>query len=317
MPEGDSVWRAASLLDAFLRGTTLRSSDFRVPRFATLDLSGWRTDEVVARGKHLLHRLSPPEGVGREGLTIHSHLKMEGAWQCYGPGERWRKPGHTARVVLRTERGSAVGFSLGILEVLKTSAESSVVGHLGPDLLGPDWDLATAEANLRADPARPLGLALLDQRVMAGVGNIYRNELCFLAGLHPAAPVQALLDRAERPAGALDLSGVVAEAHRLLDMNRDTPARQTTSLPQGIRPAGGGSWPRYHVYGRTRQPCLRCRTPIREGSLGEPGTWTGGPSAGRTGGPSRGPARVTQDRVIYFCPRCQPLPTDPTLRRTP
>ncbi|MGO4454616.1 DNA-formamidopyrimidine glycosylase family protein [Arthrobacter sp. RAF14] len=311
MPEGDSVWRAASRLDAFLRGATLLASDFRVPRFATLDLTGWRTEEVTARGKHLLHRLIPPAGIDREGLTIHSHLKMEGEWQLYEPGERWRKPGHTARVVLRTERGSAVGFSLGILEVLKTSAEPSVVGHLGPDLLGSDWDPATAEANLRADPTRPLGLALLDQRVMAGIGNIYRNELCFLAGIHPAAPVQALLDRTgipdrpdPSPHGTLDLPGVVAEAHRLLDMNRDTPARQTTSLPRGIRPAGGGSWPRYHVYRRARQPCLRCRTPLREGSLGEPGPRSGGP------------ARASQDRVIYYCPRCQPLPPDQPPRRT-
>lgn len=303
MPEGDSVWQAASRLDAFLRGSTLLASDFRVPRFATLDLSGWRTEEVSSRGKHLLHRLSPPSGIDREGLTIHSHLKMEGEWQLYAPGERWRRPGHTARAVLTTEAGSAVGFSLGILEVLKTSAEPGVVGHLGPDLLGADWDPATAEARLSADLARPLGLALLDQRVMAGIGNIYRNELCFLAGLHPAAPVSALFGEAAEGTGSpgpavstLDVAGLVAEAHRLLDLNRSTPGRQTTSLPRGVRPAGGGSWPRYHVYRRTRQPCLRCRTPIREGTLGEPGT--------RTGGPARG----SQERTIYFCPQCQPLP---------
>ncbi|MDP5226603.1 MULTISPECIES: DNA-formamidopyrimidine glycosylase family protein [Arthrobacter] len=284
MPEGDSLWQQASLLHGFLAGKPLTGSDFRVPRFATLDLRGWRTLEVRARGKHLLHRLGAPAGTAREGLTIHSHLKMEGQWQLYRPGERWHRPGHTARCVLTVAEGSAVGFSLGVLEVVRTREEDAVVGHLGPDLLGEDWDPATAEANLRSDPARPLGLALLDQRIMAGVGNIYRNELCFLAGLHPAAPVAA----PGAPPARLDAAGVVREAHRLLDLNRDNPRRQTTPPAPPGRPAAGGRWPEFFVYGRARQPCLRCRTPIRQESLGEENSG--------------------KERVVYFCTRCQPIP---------
>ena len=193
MPEGDSVWRAAAQLHAALAGQQLTASDFRVPRFATLKLDGWTVTEVVPRGKHLLMRLRGP---AEEQLTIHSHLKMEGTWQVYPPGGRWRKPGFTARCVLRTATADAVGFSLGILEVVRTAEEDSVVGHLGPDLLGPDWDLAEAERRIRAAPDVPIGVALLDQRNLAGIGNIYRCEACFLSGIHPAAPVSAVPDLA-------------------------------------------------------------------------------------------------------------------------
>ena len=138
-----------------------------MPRFATLKLGGWTVHEVVPRGKHLLMRLV---GVRRRAnrLTIHSHLKMEGTWQVYPPGGRWRKPGFTARCVLRTAAADAVGFSLGILEVVRTADEDTVVGHLGPDLLGPDWDLAEAERRMPAAPDVPVGVALLDQRNLAG-----------------------------------------------------------------------------------------------------------------------------------------------------
>ena len=139
---------------------------------------------------------SAEAGRPRRALTIHSHLKMEGSWQVYAPGGRWRKPGHTARCVLRTATADVVGFSLGILEVIPTPDESRVVGHLGPDLLGPGWDAEEAVRRLRAAPDTPIGVALLDQRNLAGIGNIYRCEACFLAGVHPAAPVSAVPDLA-------------------------------------------------------------------------------------------------------------------------
>ncbi|WP_336855056.1 DNA-formamidopyrimidine glycosylase family protein [Sinomonas albida] len=280
MPEGDNVWQAAVRLHAGLAGKRLAASDFRVPSLATLDLSGWTVLEVASRGKHLLHRLAPPPDRADEPLSIHSHLKMEGSWHVYAPGERWRKPAHTARVVLRAEDGtSAVGFSLGVLEVLPTAEEGRVVGHLGPDLLGEDWDADRAEANLRARPDRAIGLALLDQRNLAGIGNIYRNELCFLARVHPAAPVAAVAD----------LPKMVATARRLLEVNRARPSRNTTG---GFGPRDD-SW----VYGRAGQPCKRCRTRIVHATLGEPaeaapGTWP-----------------VEQrERDIYYCPSCQPAP---------
>lgn len=282
MPEGDNVYQAAQKMQAALAGKRLASSDFRVPAFATLDLAGWTVLEVVSRGKHLLHRLAPPvpDGAAPDAdgrLSIHSHLSMEGSWQVYAPGQRWRKPAHTARAALTAEDGtSAVGFSLGMLEVIATAQEGSVVGHLGPDLLGPDWDPARVEANLRAEPGRAVGLALLDQRNLAGVGNIYRCELCFLSRVHPATPV----------ADVPDLAGMVATAKRLLEANK---ARSRNTV--------GGFGPRNAtwVYGRTGQPCLRCRTRIQHSTLSEPVPGTG--------------ARLgeTRERDIYFCPRCQPL----------
>ncbi|WP_077489359.1 DNA-formamidopyrimidine glycosylase family protein [Sinomonas mesophila] len=290
MPEGDNVYQAAQAMHAALGGKRLAGSDFRVPAFATLDLAGWTVLEVVSRGKHLLHRLAPPAGHsggggargghrahdGGERLSIHSHLSMEGSWQVYPPGSRWRKPAHTARAVLTAEDGtSAVGFSLGSLEVIPTAEEGSAVGYLGPDLLGPDWDPALAEGNLRARPGRAVGQALLDQRNLAGIGNVYRCELCFLGRVHPADPV----------ASVPDLPGMVATAKRLLEANKSRP-RNTVG---GFGPRNA-TW----VYGRTGQPCLRCRTRIEHGTLGEPVPGTGA----RTGD--------LRERDIYWCPSCQP-----------
>jgi endonuclease-8 len=274
MPEGDSVWRAASQLHKALSGQKLTASDFRVPRFATLNLAGWTVEEVVPRGKHLLMRL---QGPGNQKLTIHSHLKMEGAWQIYPPGGRWRKPGFTARCVLRTAAADAVGFSLGIVEVVRTADEYSIVGHLGPDLLGPDWDPAEAERRIRAAPDVPVGVALLDQRNLAGIGNIYRCEACFLSGVHPASPVSAVLD----------LRTLMTDAKQLLEANLGRGRRMTVLNPRGMpvgRMAGRGG---YWVYGREHQPCLKCGTPIRRGVLGKPSG--------------------EEERDIYFCPHCQPL----------
>ncbi|MHA7223442.1 DNA-formamidopyrimidine glycosylase family protein [Arthrobacter sp. RHLT1-20] len=284
MPEGDSVFRAAAELHAALAGQQLISSDFRVPRFATLKLGGWTVTEVVPRGKHLLMRLQGPvqHGGNRpaepDRLTIHSHLLMEGTWQVYPPGGRWRKPGFTARCVLRTAAVDAVGFSLGILEVVRTSEEDSIVGHLGPDLLGPDWVLAEAERRIRAAPEIPIGVALLDQRNLAGIGNIYRCEACFLSAVHPALPVTAVPD----------LAGLVTGARALLEANLG-PGRRTTVLNPRGRPVGRTSGlPGYWVYRREHRPCLKCGTPVRRGVLGT--------------------ASGTEERDIYFCPTCQPLP---------
>ncbi len=174
MPEGDTVYRAAQNLNTVLAGRTLVRCDIRVPAYATVDLTGERVDEVISRGKHLLTR------VGDQ--TIHTHLKMDGSWHIYRPGVRWRRPHWQARIILANSEWEAVGFQLGIVEVLPQYAENTVVGHLGPDLLGPDWDAEVALQRLLATPDAPVGTALLDQSVMAGIGNVYRNELCFLRG---------------------------------------------------------------------------------------------------------------------------------------
>ncbi|MET1065814.1 MAG: DNA-formamidopyrimidine glycosylase family protein [Arthrobacter sp.] len=284
MPEGDSVFRAAAQLHAALAGQQLISADFRVPRFATLKLGGWTVTEVVPRGKHLLMRVVGPARPGGgqaepDRLTIHSHLKMEGTWQVYAHGGRWRKPGFTARCVLRTATADAVGFSLGILEVVRTSEEDSIVGHLGPDLLGPDWDLAEAERRIRAAPEVPIGVALLDQRNLAGIGNIYRCEACFLSGVHPAAPVSAVPD----------VAAIITDAKLLLEANVGAGRRTTVLNPRGVAVGRTSRLPGYWVYRREHQPCLRCRTPVRRGVLAK--------------------ATGTEERDIYYCPTCQPAPS--------
>lgn len=258
MPEGDTVWKTAQLQHAALAGKVLAKSDFRVPRFATADLSGETVHEVVARGKHLLHRIGE--------FTIHSHLKMEGVWRAYAPGERWTRPEYQARVILDAPGVQAVGFELGTLELLRTADEEETVGHLGPDLLGPDWDAEEAVRRLAAAPEVPIYVALLDQRNLAGVGNVYANELCFVRGLLPTRPVGEVAD----------LLAIVNLAERMLQANKHRFTRSTT----GDRRPGRTSW----VYGRTGKPCRRCGTPLLGGELG------------RVEG---------QERVVTWCPRCQ------------
>src|SRR5580698_9662971 len=136
MPEGDLVWSTARRLHEALAGQVLTRSDFRVPRYATVDLRGQSVTEAVARGKHLLIRTG-------NGLTVHTHLKMEGSWRVF-PSDKRLTESHKIRLVLANARWQAAGYLLGITEVLPTAKEDQVVGHLGPDLLGPDWDAARA-----------------------------------------------------------------------------------------------------------------------------------------------------------------------------
>ena len=257
MPEGDTVYRTATHLNAALVGGELIRCDIRVPAFATVDLTGDIIEGVVSRGKHLMIRVGDH--------SIHSHLKMEGSWHLYRYGTKWRRPEWQARAILATAEWIAVGFQLGTLDVLGRGDEASVIGHLGPDLLGPDWNADEALSRLTAVPNRAIGLALLDQRVMAGLGNVYRNELCFLSGALPTRPVGEI----ENPAK------LVALAHRLIVANKDRVDRTTTGVLRGET-----DW----VYRRAGKPCLRCGTRIEHGKIGE---------------------TALQLRDIYWCPRCQ------------
>ncbi|MFI5758493.1 DNA-formamidopyrimidine glycosylase family protein [Streptomyces sp. NPDC051569] len=264
MPEGDTVWQAARRLRVALAGHALVRSDLRVPKLATTDLSGRTVLDVAPRGKHLLMRV---EG----GLTLHSHLRMDGAWKVYAAGERWRGgPGHQIRAVLETGERSAVGYRLPVLELLRTAGEEAVVGHLGPDLLGPDWDPDEAVRRLTRDPDRPLGSALLDQRNLAGVGNVFMTELCFLARATPWTPVS----------GVRSPERLVGAAKRLLEANRERPERTTTSAAVRAR-----SRDRLYVYGRAGRPCPVCGAVVQV--------------AEETHG------QVGRARPTYWCPRCQ------------
>lgn len=257
MPEGDTVFQTARRLAA-LTGHTLTASDFRVPSLATADLAGRRVLGTEPRGKHLLTRV---EG----DLTLHTHLKMEGRWDVQAAGGRWRRPAHEARVVLHTADLEAIAFSV-VLDLVPTDEEHELVGHLGPDLLGPDWDADEAVRRIAAAPDVPLGQAVLDQRNLAGLGNVYRAEVLFLSGLSPFVTVDEVRD----------LPAVVRLAHRVIVANRDRSRRVTT----GVDRPGQNLW----VYGRAGRPCRRCGTPIRSTELGP----------------------ATQERIVYWCPSCQP-----------
>ncbi len=258
MPEGDTVFRTAKQLHAALAGRLLTGSDFRVPRFATTDLTGRSVHETVSRGKHLLTRVDG-------GLTVHTHLRMDGSWRIRPAGQPPPRD-HRVRLVLANADWQAIGYLLGVVEVVATATEDRIVGHLGPDLLGPDWDAAEAASRLRAVPGRPAGEALLDQRNLAGIGNLYKAEVLFLRGISPWQPVGTIAD----------LDGLVELARRLLDANKDRPIQVTTGNPA----RGAQTW----VYGRAGQPCCRCGTAVRKGLQG-PGT---------------------EDRITYWCPACQP-----------
>jgi endonuclease-8 len=258
VPEGDVVWNTARRLHEALAGRMLTRSDFRVPRYATVSLVGQTVTEAVARGKHLLIRTD-------RGLTVHTHLKMEGTWRIQPAAGRPPAQSHKLRLLLANAEWIAAGYQLGITEVLRTAREGQVTGHLGPDLLGPDWDPDAAVARLYRDPGRPVGEALLDQRNLAGLGTIYMSETLFLHGVDPS----------RRVGDVTDLVALVKLGHQLLDANKGRFGHVTTG---DTRP-GRENW----VYGRAGRPCRRCGTPISRGEQGPAG----------------------QQRVRFWCPACQ------------
>jgi endonuclease-8 len=259
MPEGDTVWLSAHRLDLALRDRELTVAELRVPQLATVDLRGDTVTAVVARGKHVLTRL----GSGR---TLHSHLRMDGSWYLSRAGSRPRRhPEHMIRVRLGNAEWLATGYRVHDLQLVRTDDESELVGHLGPDLLGPDWDTDVAVANLRSRPERAVGEALLDQRALAGIGNLYKCETLFMHRTHPWTPVRTVPN----------LTGLVTTAHRLMRANRDHPEQSTT----GSTRHGEQHW----VYRRTGQACRRCGTPIKTAEQGQ----------------------APHARATWWCPRCQ------------
>jgi endonuclease VIII len=257
VPEGDVVWRTARQLHEALAGRVLVRSDFRVPRYATVSLAGRPVAAAVSRGKHLLIRVDGD-------VTVHTHLRMEGSWRI-GPVTPYPLRDHRIRLVLANDTWQAVGRQLGIVEVIRTSQEDRSLGHLGPDLLGPAFDLGEAVRRLSAEPDRAIGEALMDQRNLAGIGNLYKAETLFLRGVSPW-----------RPTGEVDdLPDLVEVARRLLDANKDRIDQITT----GSSRRDEQTW----VYGRAGRACRRCGTVISRAD--------------------QGPA--PEERITFWCPACQ------------
>ena len=256
MPEGDTVFRAARSLEDALAGGGVTRFDLRVAAFATADLTGQTVIGCAARGKHLLLRIGTS--------TLHSHLRMDGAWLLYRDGERWRHQAHRTRAIVGTAGVDAVGIDLAEVELIDTSAETERLAHLGPDPLADDWDPADAARRIAAD-RRSIHVAILDQRNVAGFGNVYAAELLFLRGIAPTVP-----------AAEVDAAALIDLGARTIRANRDRSRRTFT----GVDRPGRNTW----VYGRANRPCRRCGTAIRTGSLG---------------------ADPTRERVTFWCPVCQ------------
>lgn len=262
MAEGDSIWRLARRMDAHLAGGRVARSDIRVPRFATAELTGRQVLGTDTRGKHLLTRLSG-------GLTLHSHLRMSGSWVLLRAGRRLpRTATERMRLGFRLESGvGAAALDMPVLDLVATEHEATLVGHLGPDPLRDDWDEDAAVARLRRRPALAVKAALLDQRLVCGLGNLWANELCFLRGVYPGTALERV-----------DIPPLVRLAARALRHSARSPGayQVTTGDPRRDR--------RHWVIGRAGRPCLRCGT--------------------RIDARERDP--VLGDRRTWWCPNCQP-----------
>ncbi|GAB2460483.1 Fpg/Nei family DNA glycosylase [Jatrophihabitans fulvus] len=262
MPEGDTVFALAARLRRDLDGRTVVRSSFRVPAHATADVAGSVVLGHETHGKHLLTRFG-------DGRTLHTHLRMDGSWTVTRQGRRLpRRLLPDVRLLLEVDGGStAYGLRLPVVDLVATADERDVIGHLGPDPLRADWDAAEAVRRLCCDPSRAVADALLDQRLVAGFGNLWANELCFLRGLDPRTPV-----------GEVDLPALVALGARALHASAHRPGQMQVTT--GVRRRGEQHW----VTGRAGRPCLRCGTVVRvvDG--------VDSPSGRRT----------------WWCPSCQP-----------
>ncbi len=268
MPEGDTVFRTAARLHQALAGEPLTTSDLRWPELSTLDFRGVTTVEVVSRGKNILQRLG-------NGVTIHSHLRMEGQWRVDATDRVTPRSltNPQIRAVVATRTWTAMGLRLGDLHAVETADEDRLVGHLGPDVLGPDWDPEEAARRLHDSPTT-VGAALLDQRNLAGVGTLYAAETLFLERVNPWTPAADL--------DAATLASVVGRAHTLLDVGRRHAIQTTT----GSQRRGETAW----VHARSGRPCRRCGETLRVAMVGE----------------------APRERTMFYCPRCQGglAPTD-------
>lgn len=248
MPEGDIVHRTADRLHRALAGRTVTHAELRWPSAPDVDLRGSTTTEVVARGKHLLHRFDT-------GSTLHTHLRMEGQWRVEHPGPRTDRTvrRRDLRAAVLTGEWSALGLRLGMLDLVPTAREVELVGHLGPDVLGAAWDPDTAAARVRAHPGTVVE-ALLDQRSLAGVGTFWASEVLFLERMHPWAPAAG--------SDPEHLTRLLGRLHRLMAAAADSGWQAST----GIQRAGEDAY----VHARSGRPCRRCGDTVRVAMAGAP-----------------------------------------------
>jgi endonuclease VIII len=269
VPEGDTIFRAAATLDRALRGQTVTRFVSVYPALTRVDddtpIAGRTIERVESRGKHLLMRFSGD-------LILRTHMRMNGSWHIYRPGERWQRPHADMRIIVATAPFEAVAFRVPVAEFHRASAlaRDPTMRALGPDLLDAAFRIEEAVLRLRASDHARIADALLDQRVVAGIGNVFKSEVLFEAGVSPLAPPASL--------GDATLEKILRVATRQLRMNAGAGTgaaigRHTTAR---LNPVEG-----LFVYGRAGDPCRRCGTPIA--------LLKDGPNA----------------RLTYFCPKCQ------------
>jgi endonuclease VIII len=269
MPEGDTIFRAARTLQRALGGRTVVVFESMLPALNRVEIKGRTIDRVSTAGKHLLMHFSG-------GLVLRTHMRMNGSWHIYRRGEAWRRPRRDMRVVVGTDDFEAVGFSIPEAELIaaRDLGRHDGLRKLGPDLLGETFDSGEALRRLRERGDMTVADALLNQQVVAGIGNVYKSEVLFLCRVNPFTVVAALGDR--------QLASIVETARRLLRANVSeglaamttyTGFRRTTRLDDPKE--------RLWVYGRARLPCRRCGTPI---SISKEGT---------------------DARLTYWCAECQ------------
>jgi endonuclease VIII len=264
MPEGDTIFRAARTLHAALSGQRIERFESVFAHLTRVDadtpIAGRRMERVESRGKHLLMWLSASTSGGAS-LVLRTHMRMHGSWHIYRPGERWQRPRHEMRIVVETASYVAVAFTVPVAEFVDADAvdREGPVAELGPDPLGDGFDAGAAVARLRARGDMEIADALLDQRAIAGIGNVFKSEILFAARLSPFTPVVALDSDA--------LARIVTIAARQMRANvGDAPSvaaaggRRTTNR---LDPSA-----RLWVYGRRGLPCRRCGTPIQRTKQG-------------------------------------------------
>ncbi|MCM3500641.1 Fpg/Nei family DNA glycosylase [Microbacterium sp. P26] len=265
MPEGDSVYRLRRRLEAATQGARIADGELRSGHAAGRSLAGLGIRNHDTHGKHLLTRFD-------DGSTLHTHLRMQGSWTITRAGRTLPTAvREKARVRFRLDDGREVwGLDLPVVDLVPTAREVDVVGFLGPDPLRDDWDAAEAVRRLSVRPSRPFVAALLDQSLIAGLGNLWVNELAFLRGIHPFAPI-----------GATDLDALVELAARCLRVSATVPGMYQVTT--GNARKGASHW----VAGRAGRPCLRCgtRVRVRDEVANDP-----------------------EQRRTWWCPRCQPVP---------
>ena len=271
MPEGDTIFRAARTLNRALAGKAVVRFESMFPHLTRVHdddrITGRLVSGVRSAGKHILMEFSG-------GLLLRTHMRMNGSWHIYRPGESWQRPRRSMRIVVATEDFVAVGFDIPVAEMLKVKdlRRHDELRRLGPDLLADDFDGVEAIRRIRERTGSEIADVLLNQRVLAGIGNVYKSEILFACAVSPFAKVEVLADE--------QISCLVSTARRFLTANVSEKPTTYTAFRRTTRRANPKE--RLWVYGRAGDPCRKCGTPISMRAQGR------------------------DARLTYWCSTCQP-----------